>query len=378
MKKRITIAYCYPEPLPSDQARSIQVMNTCCALAAQVERVIFYLPAGQSSIDDIFSFYGLTQPANLEIRRLRTSLGPLKSNRFFNRSLQKHLKTDVPDLIISRHLKTANGLLKLSTPVIFEAHEVFSTKQAQAVKNRMLEQRVFAQARGIMYLSRPLAQTLEAEYAPKATVAIVPSGTEVPPTLPEKNTPGERFLVTYMGTTRYAWKGVATLFDAMEYLPDRIGLEIIGSLDPSLASHRMVAPLSAAGRLEVTGHLPPQQAHGRLLQARVAVVPNSGLEAISRYYTSPLKLLEAMAAGAAIVASDLPSIREIVTEKEAILVTPDDPKALAEGIRSMVEDLALRRELTHRAWLRVQDFSWPSRAKKIVNLAHEVLRHDTA
>jgi len=379
MKKHpINIAYCYPEPLPSSQARSIQVMNTCYALAEQADRVFFYIPNDLSDISNIFSFYGLTKPTNLEVRCLRTSLGPLKSNRFFNWSLKKHLKVDAPDVIITRHLKTANGLLNLPIPVIFEAHEIFSDKKAKASKNRILEQRVFTQVQGIMYLSSPLAQTLEAEYAPKGTAAIVPSGTEVPSAMPEKEASGARFMVTYMGTTRYAWKGVATLFDAMEYLPDHIGLEIIGSLDSSLADHRMVAPLSAAGRLEVTSHLPPKEAHQRLLQAQVSVVPNSGLEAISRYYTSPLKLLEAMAAGAAIVASDLPSIREIVTEHEAVLVEPDEPKALAEGIRRMVEDTALRKDLSRRAWARVQDFSWPGRAKKIVDLAHEVLRHGAA
>ena len=282
-KNPLNIAYCYPEPLPSSQARSIQVMNTCCALAGQADRVFFYIPGDHSDTSSIFSFYGLTKPANLEVRHLRTSLGPLKSNRFFNWSLKKHLLVDAPDVIVTRHLKTANGLLSLPIPMIFEAHEVFSAKKAKASKNRMLEQQVFAQAEGLMYLSHPLAQALDAEYAPKGTAAIVPSGTEVPSAMPEKETPGERFMVTYMGTTRYAWKGVATLFDAMEYLPEHIGLEIIGSLDSSLADHRMVAPLSAAGRLEVSGHLPPQKAHQRLLQAQVSVVPNSGREAISRY-----------------------------------------------------------------------------------------------
>ena len=54
------------------------------------------------------------------------------------------------------------------------------------------------------------------------------------------------------------------------------------------------------------------------------VLPNPA-SAISTHFTSPLKLFEYMAAGRAIVASDLPAIREVLRDGEnALLVTPGD------------------------------------------------------
>jgi glycosyltransferase involved in cell wall biosynthesis len=78
-----------------------------------------------------------------------------------------------------------------------------------------------------------------------------------------------------------------------------------------------------------------------------------------------------MAGGIAVVASDLPSIREIVTPNEALLVVPGCPRALADGIRHLLIDASLRRRLVENALSRVRDFSWERRAEKIVNLMHE-------
>ena len=59
------------------------------------------------------------------------------------------------------------------------------------------------------------------------------------------------------------------------------------------------------------------------------VLPNTA-SAISERYTSPLKLFEYLTLGRPIVASDLPAIREVLTDgRTALLVPPGDPPALA-------------------------------------------------
>jgi glycosyltransferase involved in cell wall biosynthesis len=79
-----------------------------------------------------------------------------------------------------------------------------------------------------------------------------------------------------------------------------------------------------------------------------------------------LKLYEYLAAGRPIVASDVPAIREVVTDGEtAILVPPDDPEALAEGIAGLLAApvLAERIGAVGRAW--VQGCTWDARAAAI-------------
>ena len=97
----------------------------------------------------------------------------------------------------------------------------------------------------------------------------------------------------------------------------------------------------------------------------VLVLPNSGKQDISKLYTSPIKMFEYMASGVIIVASDLPSIREVLNEKNSILVEPDKVKSLVGGI-----DRALNDEntiLTDKALRDVKAYDWSERASNILN-----------
>ncbi|MDD5208572.1 MAG: glycosyltransferase family 4 protein [Elusimicrobiales bacterium] len=72
----------------------------------------------------------------------------------------------------------------------------------------------------------------------------------------------------------------------------------------------------------------------------------------------PLALLEAMAMGKAIVASDIPGIRETAAGgEEAVLVPPGDPHALAEAVLGLVHDPSLAAGLGRNARRKAETFS---------------------
>ena len=73
-----------------------------------------------------------------------------------------------------------------------------------------------------------------------------------------------------------------------------------------------------------------------------------------------------MAAKRPVVASDLPSIREVLNEKNAVIVEPGNPKALAEGIKKILQDEELAGEISEKANRDVQQYSWEKRAEKIL------------
>ncbi len=85
------------------------------------------------------------------------------------------------------------------------------------------------------------------------------------------------------------------------------------------------------------------------------------------YYTSPLKLFEYMAAGRAIVASDLPGWSDVVQQEEtALLVPAGDADALAAAIQRLRDDEALREKLGTNARQRaMQHYTWAARAAAI-------------
>jgi len=107
-----------------------------------------------------------------------------------------------------------------------------------------------------------------------------------------------------------------------------------------------------------------------LFAADALVLPNSAKAKISSHYTSPLKLFEYMASRRPIVASDLPSLREVLRDGEnAVLVKPDNPRALAEGIERALSDAELAARIGRQAREDVEQYTWEKRAVNITTFA---------
>ena len=114
------------------------------------------------------------------------------------------------------------------------------------------------------------------------------------------------------------------------------------------------------------GHVSPEAVRTQLAEAAVAVLPLTR-ELISSSFTSPLKLFEYMAARVPVVASDLPSTREVLSDGvNAVLVEPDNPTALAGGIQRVLNDPGLGDRLAEKAAEEVAGYTWERRAERIV------------
>ncbi len=73
-----------------------------------------------------------------------------------------------------------------------------------------------------------------------------------------------------------------------------------------------------------------------------------------------------MASGVPIVASDLPSIREILNEKNAVLVKPDMPVYLAEGIKNVLKNPDFSDRISKQAYSDAREYTWSKRSTKIM------------
>lgn len=163
----------------------------------------------------------------------------------------------------------------------------------------------------------------------------------------------------------FGWKGVAVLAAAADLSGDDLLTVFVGGTDRDVEDFRRKH--AASGKIMIVGYKPHQDMPIWQKAADVLVLPNTAKEAISAYYTSPMKLFEYMASKRPIVASDIPSIREIVDENCAILVKADDPVSLAEGIKKAVTDEALAGRLSAKAFERVSGQTWDKRAVRIMD-----------
>ena len=106
----------------------------------------------------------------------------------------------------------------------------------------------------------------------------------------------------------------------------------------------------------------------RLRAATVACFPSSEGESFG------IVLLEAMAAGAAVVASDLTGYRNVARDgQEAVLVAPDDPHALRAAIRGLLDDGDRRARLAAGGSQRAAEFSFARLADQLVPLYSEAV-----
>jgi glycosyltransferase involved in cell wall biosynthesis len=118
---------------------------------------------------------------------------------------------------------------------------------------------------------------------------------------------------------------------------------LVGTGAGDRAIKEQVSRLGLSGRVIFTGQLPQGQVADVLSTADVAVAPYPFLH--TDIVGTPLKLLEYMAAGCAIVASTVPLHALIVHGETGLRVPPADPVALAGGISSLLEDRARSRTL---------------------------------
>ena len=73
-----------------------------------------------------------------------------------------------------------------------------------------------------------------------------------------------------------------------------------------------------------------------------------------------------MAVGRPIIASDLPSIREVLNESNAILIKPADPKELSSAIKKLADDKEFAKKISTGALIDIQKYTWNIRAEKIL------------
>jgi len=92
----------------------------------------------------------------------------------------------------------------------------------------------------------------------------------------------------------------------------------------------------------------------------------------SLYEGFGLRVLEAMACGAPVIASRESSIPEVVGEA-GILFNPRDGEEMAFAIETVLKNEELRREMSRRGIKRAEKFSWKESSRKLINLFKKVL-----
>ncbi|MBI1282351.1 MAG: glycosyltransferase [Anaerolineaceae bacterium] len=389
--------------LPTEKAHGLQIMQNCEAFAGAGADVRLWTARRVNTpemrgIKDVWAHYGVRQ--NFTIQRLpcldlMTFVprdGRASQIMFYVQALTYTLVLMLAalftraDIYYSRDPLTllALSLIKPRKSLAYEAHMLASGRGG-----KWIQRRVVRRVGTVIPITRKLQEDLQAlaieHLRPSPTKFLVahdgirkerfdnaPSQAEARAQI---GWPQEAFIVGYVGRlqTLTADKGVGTLVDALSQVAD-VALGLVGGPDDmaeALRQHWSKIGLSTNNFL-YAGQVAPDKVPLYLAALDVCAIPLPWTTHFA-YYTSPMKLFEYMASRRAIIASNLPSIAEVITDGEnALLVSPSDASALAEAIKRLRDDTALRQRLADKAYTDVMaHYTWAARAQNILKTIQE-------
>jgi D-inositol-3-phosphate glycosyltransferase len=190
------------------------------------------------------------------------------------------------------------------------------------------------------------------------------------------------FMILFVGRIEQV-KGIDVLLEAVgDLLRGRRDLQrrtclvvVGGAIDPNadgsesdkIAELRaMVDAHGIAQNVDFVGSLDQQELGLYYAAADVCAVP-------SLTESFGLVALEAMACGTPVVATRVGGLQTVVTGDSGLLVPPNDAEALADAIASLLDDMALRLQLSAGARARAQQFTWTKVADGIEDIYRELL-----
>lgn len=372
------IAYLSQARVPSDDASSIQVMQMCEGFALQGAAVTLHAQPGPADLGgrDVFRFYGVAEAFEIVLHRF-PRIPRIGLVLFSRRAARAAGRGTAPDLVYGRHVDSLVAAQRWGRPTVYEVHAPPGGHRA-AMERRLFASPHFA---ALVAISQSLAGWYR-DHVPalgSRPVLVEPDCAAVAGVEREQSDGARPTRVGYVGRF-YEGRGIDVVVALARRLPD-VDFHVVGGTAADLPPG-------------VDGGLPPNLTfHGSLPHADVPGVMQGFDIALAPYqrrvgtrggadtarWMSPLKIFEYLANGCALVASDLPVLREVLTHgTTALLCDPADLDAWEAAVRSLASDPALRERLARNGRALISDrFTWSARAGRVLDrVGHSLGAHD--
>ncbi|MCM1984470.1 glycosyltransferase family 4 protein [Lyngbya confervoides] len=262
------------------------------------------------------------------------------------------------------------GFLEVNAPLIEEQAKHRRLENRQAAEK--VARRAFSSATQLMAVSQEVKGYL-LNWVKGDRIQVIPNGVDGSRFAPqsERRPDSSPFTVGFVGTLK-PWHGLEHLIDAfaqLQHQVPRARLLIVGEGPQRQTLELRVLQQGLEDKVQWTGAVPPTQIPDCLRQMTVAVAPYPPLD---DFYFSPLKVMEYMAAGLPVVASQLGQIEEIITDGvTGLLCPPGESYPLSQTLERLWRSPHLCRRLGTAARQRVlTHYTWDSVAQRILSLAH--------
>lgn len=356
--------------LPTEKAHGIQIMEMCSAFAKNDIKVTLIIPRRLNPIkDDIFAYYDISK--NFSIKKLLcldftrlSKIGFRLTSISFYISVLIFVIFKNNKLFYTRDEGIALLLHLIGKKVAWEGHT--------GNKNILIRLLIRLKIK-IIVISNGLLELYSKMGVPKNNIIVAPDGADIErfdiditknEARIKLGLPIDKKIILYTGHL-YFLKGVNTLAEAIKTLDNKYLIIFVGGIYKDVINFRK--KYSLYKNIIILGHKPFKEIPLYQKAADVLVIPNSAKDDVSKLYTSPMKLFGYMASDRPIIASDLPSIREILNEDNSFFFTPDDPVSLAQSIDNTLSNHEESDRKSKLALSLMHQYSWTKRAKDILN-----------
>lgn len=352
------IAYLSGSYVPDRGADSVHVIRMCEAFASLGHDVTLHARPGKEPVESDAAFYGITHPFRIQkhSRPQVRAWGAFVYAGLATVHLGRHEK---PDLIYAREIYGMMFALKLGIPFVFESHWRCRHLPQKLAETAMLRS---AACKRLVVISAALRRIYRETFPwfPEDRIVVahdaanVPEVSGQPPFRAAATGGATRLQVGYVGgfLPGYGLDVIAALARARP----QDDFHIVGGREEALATWQ--ARTAGVSNLRWHGFVAPSRLASLYAEFDVMLAPFQS-SAAHIEWISPMKLFEYMAQGKAIICSDFPVMREILTDgQDALLVPASDLEAWGRALdrltqptpRAALAESARRKLLSSHTW----------------------------
>lgn len=367
------ILYISKSIIPSRAANSIHVMKMCQAFADNGHEVILLAPdiknKFETDVQDLYDYYGVKK--NFKIKKLWHP--NLKGGAilylltiFFYLIFNK--KTN---LVYGRFLHGCYIAALLKNIVIFESHEpIFSKKSHRLFFFKKLinlknfkKLIVISQALKTMYLKNGYLDDDKIQVAHDGADEVLDFENKID-LLGAKN----NLKVGYVGHL-YKGRGVEIIIELAKKIDD-ITFHIVGGLDQDILYWKTYTNNLNLKNIFFYGFISPKDTTKYRNSFDIVLAPYAKEVTVegkgdTSKFMSPIKIFEYMSHKKAIIASDLPVIREVLNNENSILIDYDDKELWINSIKNL-SNFKNRERISNQALIDFKKFTWKNRVHLVI------------
>ncbi len=363
--------------MPTEKAHGIAIARSCESFAKTGVETVLIVPRRRTPFQtDIFETYHVER--NFSVRFLptvdliREKAGKfvflLQAFTFYVSAFCKLAFSESRETILFSRDPVAVSLSRLGFRVVLECHLIPKNKKRFFTRAQRADR--------IIVISQALKKAFVEAGFPPESILVAPSGVDLSvfdidiskeEARKKLDLPIGATIGVYTGnfTTMGEDKGISDIIKALQHAPEVVFVAAGGSDNDRDRYVKEASKMGVLGRVILRGHTPQKMLALYQKAADVLLMPFPDTPHY-RNHMSPVKMFEYMVAKRPIIASDLPTIREVLSEQNSIIVPPGNPKKLAAALETTLQNHDGAQSLANQAYNDVASFSWTARTARVL------------